>query len=1403
MMNARLHRVRHAMPRASILITLFALSACSGDCGGCDGFETRDFPVEHYDKTVPHSAQIRLTPTGVSFIEQNIEPLLAGALPDGLSFCIAKEETNNSGQCFPYLSNVAAPRGTQPVCDNGEDGCQLNFTVERTQITRLPPNKLAVEVTLGGINPTVPFKADTPVGELNCDVTIYKNGQSNTTPGTIAALLPLSFSVDQASALKDVRIEPGELELNLDDVAFRLSGDWRCTIASGVANFLPDLIKNLIGNELKKQVGPLLDESLCRSCEGGVACPDNATCNSDALCEYNVGGECVPALLGIEGRLGLGELLADYTEEQEAASDLTLRLADRAVVDTGVSLSMRAGFQPTATSPCAPVDPTTRPSFAPLPVSATINSNTKPVSNQPFMIGFGMHKNAIEQLLWGVWASGATCLGIDSAASDLLSTSTLTFILRSLGDLADNEKRAVEIKIVPQQPPRVVLGANTITEDQAGALTVREGLLTIDWKDLDLNIYGYVQDRYTLLFTVRADLLLPVAIVPDGMGQLKIVPGALDNALQNPRVLNSGILRETPERIASVLPTLIGFALPSLAGSLEQTFELPEFFGLRIALGQGDITSVDNNTFIALFANLEAATQPQVLAPRIALLGAQVSYPAPATPEAVVRPEVKLDVAPLSLVSEALGEVEYSVRVNGGFWGLYQPASALTLRDPMFALPGEHLIEVRARYRGKPHTAQREASSMRVMIDPYGPTLQVEQVEDRLRFVGQDGVDADTTLRYRYRVHSQGAVGQWSDWSATREVSLASIGVKARARVEVQVQDRAGHVTREDVTVTPLVMATPVASSSAANTTSALGCSAAASPNGSSGAPWWLALVGMGWLAAGRRRRLAMASVLGVALGMAGCSDDTPSGQQGCSPACGDGLVCQDRQCVMPPAQCATDEQCEAGRLCINNQCVAPQCTSAAECEITCPSDKRAVCASGRCACETLCAEGCDDGEFCCEQSNSCRELPNPCMGQVCEEGFGPRVMSAGQANTATCMLEGGQCACAKLEPLALGHVGRYASLASGAGKTALSAYNVTYGDLMVASLDSNLRPTWRFVDGVPTTGPVQGALDGPRGGRRAVGEDVGRHTAAVMDDAGTLHVFYQDATQKALKVARGTSQGEGWTFELATLDTSGDPGRWTRAMLKDGTLHVIYQAQAAGGGATTEVRHLQLDPSAPLAELAQVEAQVIFEGPADPPSPQPKGVPQTTGLFMTLSSTDDGLLLVFYDALQRSVGWARYAADAWTMPRYAGTPSGPYAAAEIDAAGVMHLAYMNEETRELLYERVDQGPVEVIQGGVRDTGAQWFRNRIGEGVRLRVLADGQVQVVFQDASLHTLHRGTRAAAGGWQVSQLSPEGMGYTGAHGFYIDLLERAQDAIMVSYTINSQATPEQGEAVVIGLP
>ena len=366
--------------------------------------------------------------------------------------------------------------------------------------------------------------------------------------------------------------------------------------------------------------------------------------------------------------------------------------------------------------------------------------------------------------------------------------------------------------------------------------------------------------------------------------------------------------------------------------------------------------------------------------------------------------------------------------------------------------------------------------------------------------------------------------------------------------------------------------------------------------------------------------------------------------------------------------------------------------------------------------------------------------------------------------------------------------------------------------------------------------------MDGPRGGNRDRGLNVGTHTSIAIDDQGVLHAFYRSNESDSMWYARGTGTGLDWTFETREFDTTKQSGFFADAVIIDGTLHVVYLVDNLGapGSFKSVLRHASFPVSDAIGTL-NVATQDIYEGSSSNPcgakcaagdqcfpvvseclAPTSdcgtcadgtaclNGTCETTfkvpaanykkavGVLNELTRTPAGLLATFWDGTQNEVVAMQWNAttDAWDMPRL--TPGGPYASGLVDANGDLHLAYMDVDTDTLVYENMSAGATEVIAEGIRDSTDGWMVNDIGEDVSLRQEADGSFVASFHDASRHTLKFARRSGTS-WSVEDLAGR-TPYTGAHGFFATML-RAPDTLLVAhFSINQQVMPGTGSVLVV---
>jgi len=164
---------------------------------------------------------------------------------------------------------------------------------------------------------------------------------------------------------------------------------------------------------------------------------------------------------------------------------------------------------------------------------------------------------------------------------------------------------------------------------------------------------------------------------------------------------------------------------------------------------------------------------------------------------------------------------------------------------------------------------------------------------------------------------------------------------------------------------------------------------------------------------------------------------------------------------------------CENDADCQGLSCYAGWCLAQAPCGGACPENS--VCEVGSATCfPTQAQKGCD--QLCEPGQILLLDDPEVMVGELC------------------CPLS---CHCETLPPLQPGVVGRFASLAMGSNELLVSAYDETFGDLVVAHYTGQGDLRWySYIDGVPATGAVGGDPNGPRRGLIAPGPDVGQYSS-------------------------------------------------------------------------------------------------------------------------------------------------------------------------------------------------------------------------------------------------------------------------------------------------------------------
>lgn len=1412
-------------------------AGCDAACdGGCDLLSCDDdgtgptAPAWVYPDDGPRiglAAQVHVTQRGLDFVSDNLTPLLGDLLGgDGLSFCLEPV-----GFEIPGLGEIEICGGGDQ-CDDGTAGCQLTFEIGEIDLLPVAPDRLAVEI-----------------GVLDLDERIGIAGAADCTLILSAERLPIraavDFRIDPATGRAHVSLPSDEIEIGLDALGIDVIGeDSLCGVAASAA----PLLLGVFAGELTGPIDDLVGDALCRGCSAEVPCPNGASC-LDNTCWDPVTDTCLGMDLGLEDAFDLGGLLAGIAPGLQAELGFMAWLAGLArTVDAGPGLGLDLGLELGFTSDpalCVPDAPP--PALPEAPLSRELFQALGPAGN-PFAIGIGLHRAALDLALWAAYRSGVLCISIGTDTVEQLSSGTFSILVPSLGDLTGGEQRPMQISLQPQKPPRVVLGRGTRTgpEGNPGG----DPLLLVVLEDLNLDFYLFAFERFTRVFTLNLDLHLPVDLDTSGEDGIQILLGDVASAITRIEARNAHLLAAADtDGLIEALPSLLGLFLPALTEALEDPIALPELLGFELVLGPGAITALDDGEMLGIFADLQPAAAK--------IHGLQAAPPIPVLVERNIRPgdalvaqRLQREGAPAAAVAEALTPtvhlrvdardrdterpLEIGYRVDRGLWSTWQPEEHFAVETSRLLGEGLRTLDLRVRYADAPGLVSPRTVSVALVQDHTPPTVELVRTPAGLQVDVRDNLTPAHALDLRASIDG----GPWIALDGPRALLPASALDGAHA-VVVDATDSAGLRTRAEKR---LGAGSPPASSSV--TPRSGGCAAApgAGPSG-----LWLLL---GLLLLGRRGPWRWA--LAAALVVAGCSGDSASSG-------GDPPPTSDA----PPAACAEDGDCDGLAVCTEGLCVDVQCVEESDCASVCRLG--GACVGNACVCETGCAGGCPEGTFCCGQSGQCVGF-DPCADLTCGEGETPTLRAHPDVDVDACVIRSpGVCECIAADGLPFGTLGARIAAASTADGSlrVVAARNDTYRDLMLGVFGDDGAIAWTSVDGVPEGGAVTGDPDGFRGGIADPGPDAGRDLRMVMTEDGTVWLTSRErrsGSSSALRLTRARIEGGAVNARTVILDDEGISGVWSAPVAEaDGSVTVVFTRprvmrdeelparwqteiwampvamngdtptpgaavrvdavglEAACGGrcplqtdrCRVETNRCEVPENVRLCnprceDGTQCYAEAEGDGyvcAAVAPQPGVVELPPNAGLFLDARRAPDGALHVVHH--DRPNGTLRHiVVDAEGEVAAARVLDGPDEAfpAQAGRFATLHVdeddafvAYVDATSGELRVHDLRTGTTTTADDGVRLVGDQVAVHRVGSGVRTARIG-GVPWLVYQDATDHSVWAVSRETDGSWS----SPERVDFgdatdpLSALGFGLALLVDDRGADVLSWRYRRRAVP-----------
>lgn len=805
------------------LLVLLAGFGCSGTGSGCSTLTPYPAGTRYVGPKNDNAINIRLSANGINYLNSNWRTLIDAFAPGAqLSLPVA---------CTTQNVSVI---GDLVIADQGSTGCggESCGQMDGRCDSRDAPANVAVQLTGFSLAPRAPDFLDATIslsintGNIFVDTVNRSHvacvglspakcainfNTATAQPNDNRLRATVKFSIDtRFDKLLAFNIEsfsgtqicgasgaPAKPQC-LDPADLNFDGRNNCgDVYCGVADWDPvkEFVLELVSAPLQTQIRTALSGQTCWPCTANSDCPATTDgSNTPSTCDTSkkvcmLGQTCVPRFLGVEGTLGLASLLGAFGAPADAKLELSLAAGASVAMNQGMSFGTRVGIKPTTVASCVPPQ-----AMPPMTAVSPPDFDGEATPNSGFHVGLGISSNFLNAAFWSAQQSGALCLNLSSETVGLVNTGLFKTFLPSLGKIATRDGKDAPMMIVlrPARPPVVTVGEGTY--DPVTKKPIKP-LLLVTLPDLSIDFYALIDDRQVRLFTLTADISLPMSLIFEGCDKVTPALGDLRSLITNIRTANSEILAEDPQVLADLVPAVIGLAEPAVAGGLSG-FALPSLGSFKLKVnevkGLGRITGTEAFNHLGLYAQLLPANgMCASTAPGLAVALKSSHMPKPAEMRATGQgklpwPSAVLDVRTLG----ATGSPEFSVKIDDGLWSEFLPAdgTSLTVSHPRFLLQGSHVIHVRARHAEDPQGISAPKSvGFAVDWEPPEVTLRADETADRIVVTASDVVSGDK-LQYAYRVGDEAA----SAFGPAREISYSA--VEQQGGVTVLVKDAFGNV---------------------------------------------------------------------------------------------------------------------------------------------------------------------------------------------------------------------------------------------------------------------------------------------------------------------------------------------------------------------------------------------------------------------------------------------------------------------------------------------------------------------------------------------------------------------------------------------------------------------------------
>ncbi len=1322
---------------------------CGGGCSSCGGIAplAGGFNV---DKRVENAGSVRVTSSGLDFIGSNLSTLAQGLLGGmGAGGVIKFEIPTSAGSAGP-LAYTLCPNGADPNGNPAICTAEIDLGNAKLTIDPAPPYDIHIKGTLPLRVQDVQLQADLAICKPTLNIALNGNGSC---PGGNFSQIPLDVDIaihtDQNPG-HTARFGYSKLEItqviNENDVKASLQSDLEicgkmscdviCCITDPCTCALAPLIniqaiKNAVVGAiiptLKSTIADQISQQLCLKTNPAVdpGCP-TGTNDVNGVCRYGSddAAECASIMLGTDGHMNLGSLLASISPGTKGGLDFLfaaggpgksshnppnawgdLDPVPAADGKEGATLGMFGGTEPTPLSKCVRLSDLAIPTGIPIPDELFQNGIEGWPSDIPGPhLGFALSERFANYAMAGLYNSGFLCIGISSENIGQLNSGLLSLLAKSSADLGiQREPQQVAIVIRPSTPPTVTFGNGTDAKT--------DPLLRVQLLQASFDFYIFSLDRFVRFMTATFDLDVPVnlSVTPDGL-----LPQIKKLGVTNGKVTNSELINEKPDEVALSLASVIeGFAGQALGAglapidlnaslsSLGLKLIIPESVEGKGSPGLRKLTKGTDN-YLGLFASfgLPDAASPKIISKTSGRMLRKTVDPA-----GLVISTMRADNAPIaslrlgSQLDDGTRAIEYSYRVDQGFWHPFSSARDLDVSDEWLRVQGKHFIEVRSRVVGDPMSLDPEPVKIEVVVDVDAPTIKLGKIEDgKATLAVHDRVSEDRSL-VRVRLDDNA----WSEWQIAS--SFGDVAVGEASEISIEAKDEEGNIATAQQS---LIRGRAIAAAGGC------GCAVAGDDQAPRGMVWLLgvALAGIGARLFGRKRAakpapVAVAPASRRRLGAVARSYAVPaitlafaSTWAGCN--CG---VETTPTTTTTTGGCPTCQTLEPGLIGAYTSVAVSGTT------IWVAGYAEADWENGNTYGDLVVGKWNEkDKKVDWESVDGVPDEPKPDPTVYNVEGF-----------------RGGQTESGE-------DVGIWTSLAiDSAGNPAVAYYDRTNKALKLAHHDGK---EW-------TVSVVEGKA----------GAEIGRYAKLLAQNGGFV-IAYQSieaggdngAALAKVRVATSPSDKPGavaWAFEDAVV-AKNTPCRAAFCASDSACVAATKlcakksdACMPACGSGNACVDDNGAAACAPIFDANKIDAYPDAIGDYIAIAPDPKG----------------GIGIAYYDRPAGDLMIATKASGAWTSVLVDGSDAagndtgdmGIGASLAIDASGTYHLTYVDGLTEAVRYVAVTGGKVgtsEIVDDGL-GVGGQAFedgQHLVGDDSHISVSPSGEVRVTYQDATAGTLH---------------------------------------------------------------